>query len=205
MTALMRLAIATGEATGKLSATKKKQRVRELKKLPKLISDFINERTAFVNNLAQKIAHNHDWLFLGRGKYYPIALEAALKVKEVAYLHAEGMPAGFLKHGTIALIDDKVRTLVFFPPEKEKDLFNLTMGSVEEILARGGNVLAVHSSRKLEKSKMFEDQLVLPQSPEFIAPILSLVAAQLLSYFIAVTLDRNVDKPRALAKSVTVA
>ena len=205
MTALMRLAITTGEITGRLSATKKKQRMRELKKLPKLISDFINERTAFVNNLAQKIAHNHDWLFLGRGKYYPIALEAALKVKEVAYLHAEGMPAGFLKHGTIALIDDKVRTLVFFPPEKEKDLFGLTMSSVEEIMARGGSVLAIHSSRKLEKSKLFEDQLVLPPSPEFIAPILSLVAAQLLSYFIAVTLDRDVDKPRALAKSVTVA
>ena len=205
MTALMRLAITTGEITGKLTASAKKQRLRELKKLPKLISDFINERTAFVNNLAQKIAHNHDWLFLGRGKYYPIALEAALKVKEVAYLHAEGMPAGFLKHGTIALIDDKVRTLVFFPPEKEKDLFQLTMSSVEEIMARGGSVLAIHSSRKLEKLKMFEDQLVLPQSPEFTAPILSLVASQLLSYFIAVTLDRNVDKPRALAKSVTVA
>jgi glucosamine--fructose-6-phosphate aminotransferase (isomerizing) len=205
MTALMRLAVVTGEANKRLSAAKKKQRMKELKSLPRLISDFLNERTAFVNNLAKKIAYHHDWIFLGRGRYYPIALEAALKVKEVAYLHAEGMPAGFLKHGTIALIDDKVRVLVFFPTEKEQELFQLTMSSVEEIMARGGNVLAIHSSRKLERSKMFEDQLVLPQAPDFVAPILSLVAAQLLSYFIAVTLNRNVDKPRALAKSVTVA
>ena len=205
MTALMRLAIETGVVTGRISAAKKKQRMKELKSLPRIISTFLNERTGFVNNLAKQVAHHHDWIFLGRGKYYPIALEAALKVKEVAYLHAEGMPAGFLKHGTIALIDDKIRTLVFFPPEKEKELFQLTMGSVEEIMARGGSVLAFHSSRKIEKSKMFKDQLILPQAPDFIAPIVSLVAAQLFSYFIATTLDRNVDKPRALAKSVTVA
>ncbi|GMT42657.1 MAG: glutamine--fructose-6-phosphate aminotransferase [bacterium] len=205
MIALMRLAIETGALTGHLNVASKKRRINELKKLPKLISDFLNERSAFVRSLAQKHAHHFDWLFIGRGKYYPIALEAALKVKEVAYLHAEGMPAGFLKHGTIALIDDRVRTLVFIPSEKEKELFKLTMGSVEEIMARGGKVVAFHSSRSLTKSKFFKDELVLPDAPDYVAPILSLVAAQLFSYFIAIELNRNIDKPRALAKSVTVA
>ncbi|MEE8483093.1 MAG: SIS domain-containing protein, partial [Nitrospinota bacterium] len=153
----------------------------------------------------QKHARHHNWLFLGRGIYYPIAQEAALKVKEVAYLHAEGMSAGFLKHGTIALIDESLRTLVFMPHEKEKALFDATMSSVQEIKARGGYVVGFHSSKKLEKSKLLDDALFLPSHSPFVAPLLSLVAAQLFAYFIATALDRNVDKPRALAKSVTVA
>jgi glucosamine--fructose-6-phosphate aminotransferase (isomerizing) len=179
--------------------------LKQLKDLPEIISNFLNENSGFVHSLAQRQADHYGWLFLGRGRYYSIALEAALKIKEVAYLHAEGMSAGFLKHGTIALIDEKIRTLIFIPPEQEKNLFKLVMGSIEEIKARGGVVVGIHFSKSLVKSDLLDDQLLLPKVDEFAAPIISLVAAQLYSYFVATHLDRNVDKPRALAKSVTVA
>jgi len=202
---LIRTALAAGVMTGKLKASEKKLKMKQLEGFPRLISDFLNERSAFVHNLAQRQARHHNWLFLGRGKYYPIALEAALKVKEVAYLHAEGMPTGFLKHGTIALIDDNLRSLVFIPSEKEEELYKLTMSAVEEINARGGKVVGIHSSKTFVKSKLLEDQLLLPAAPPLVMPLMALVASQLFSYFLATTLDRNVDKPRALAKSVTVA
>ncbi|MEE8483212.1 MAG: glutamine--fructose-6-phosphate transaminase (isomerizing) [Nitrospinota bacterium] len=205
MVILMRVALEAGQMTEKLNAATKRRRLEELNALPGLITGFINERSGFVNQLAQKHARHYNWLFLGRGIYYPIAQEAALKVKEVAYLHVEGMSAGFLKHGTIALIDEKLRTLVFMPHEKEKALFEATMSSVQEIKARGGYVVGFHSSKKLEKSKLLDDALFLPSHSPFVAPLMNLVAAQLFAYFIATALDRNVDKPRALAKSVTVA
>jgi len=205
MTTLMRVALEAGVITGKVTKARKKQCMKHLQNLPKTISNFLNENSGFVHSLAQRQADHYGWLFLGRGRYYSIALEAALKIKEVAYLHAEGMPAGFLKHGTIALIDEKIRTLVFIPPEQEKKLFKLVMGSIEEIKARKGKVIGIHFSKSLVKSDLLDDQLLLPKVDEFAAPIISLVAAQLYSYFVATHLDRNVDKPRALAKSVTVA
>ncbi|MBI5177863.1 MAG: glutamine--fructose-6-phosphate transaminase (isomerizing) [Nitrospinae bacterium] len=205
MVILIRTAIEAGIITGKLTPADRKAKLKQLETLPGLISDFLNEHSAFVHNLAKRQAHHHNWLYLGRGKYYPIALEAALKVKEVAYLHTEGMPAGFLKHGTIALIDEKLKCLVFVPTEKEHELYKMTMSSIEEIKARGGSVVAIHSSRAFAKSPLLDDQLLLPSAPPLVMPLVALVASQLLSYFFATTLGRNVDKPRALAKSVTVA
>lgn len=205
MTTLMRVAIEVAARTKKISPAGKKELIRHLRSLPRIISNFLNEYSGFVHSLAKRQAEHYNWLYLGRGIYYPIALEAALKVKEVTYQHAEGMPAGFLKHGTISLIDDRMRTLIFLPTEKEKQIFSLTMSAIEEVKARGGKVVVFHSSKSLAKSKLFEDQLLLPQAHPFIAPIISLVAAQLYSYFVATTLGRNVDKPRSLAKSVTVA
>ncbi len=205
MIILIRTAIEAGVITKRITAAEKKQKIKQLESLPEIISGFLNEHSGFVNTLAQRTAHHHNWLYLGRGRYYPIALEAALKVKEVAYLHTEGMPAGFLKHGTIALIDDNLKSLVFLPSEKEEELYKMTMSSIEEIKARGGSVTAFHSSKTLQKSKLLDDQLMLPVSGPLVAPLVSLVASQLYSYFAAVTLGKNVDKPRALAKSVTVA
>ena len=202
---LMRIAIEAGVLTKKITVAKKKEYLKQLATLPDLIGTFLNENSAFVRSLASRQANQNNWLFLGRGKYYPIALEAALKVKEVAYHHAEGMPAGFLKHGTIALIDDKIRTMVFLPPESDKELYGMIMSSIEELNARGGNVVGIHFSKSLQDSKLFADQLCLPKAHPFVAPIISLVFSQLYSYFVATTLGRNVDKPRALAKSVTVA
>jgi len=205
MVTLMRIALEAGIITGKLKTPQKKILEKEFEKLPSIISDFLNEYSGFAHSLAQRQAEHKSWLYLGRGIYYPVALESALKVKEVAYQHAEGMPAGFLKHGTIALIDDHVRSLVFVPPTREKELYQLTLGAIEEIKTRGGKVVAFHSSKSLQKSNLLDDQLLLPSVHPFIAPILSLVAGQLYSYFCATTLGRNVDKPRSLAKSVTVA
>lgn len=166
---------------------------------------MLNEKSGFLNSVAQDYSAICNWLYLGRGRYYPIALEAALKMKEVAYVHAEGMPGGFLKHGTIALIDERHYSVVFVPPEEEKELYQATMGSAEEILARNGFVLGFHFSEKLKRDKFFSREIFLPKTDPLIAPFLHLIAGQLLAYFTAVTLKRNVDRPRSLAKSVTVA
>jgi glucosamine--fructose-6-phosphate aminotransferase (isomerizing) len=205
MVILMRLALEAGVLSGAIKPAKKKALAEKLSGLPAVISDFLNEHSGFARSLAQRHAGHDSWLYLGRGVYYPVALESALKVKEVAYQHAEGMPAGFLKHGTIALIDDKIRSMVFFPQQTEKDLYRMTVSAVEEIKARGGKVVAFHSSKLLANSGLLDDQLLLPKSHPFIAPVVSIVAAQLYAYFTATALGRNVDKPRALAKSVTVA
>ncbi len=205
MATLIRVAIEAGVLSKKITLAKKKELLKHLKSLPKAVSDFLNEHSGFVHSLANRQADYDRWLYLGRGVYYPVALETALKVKEVAYHHAEGMPAGFLKHGTIALIDEKIRSMVFVPPVAEKEIYKLTISAIEEIKARGGTVAAFHSSDSLAKSGLLDDQLQLPKTNPFIAPILMLVAGQLYSYFVATTLGRNVDKPRALAKSVTVA
>jgi glucosamine--fructose-6-phosphate aminotransferase (isomerizing) len=139
---------------------------------------------------------------LGRGIYYPIALEAALKMKEVTYVHAEGMPGGFLKHGTLSLVDERFYTLVFLPPPTAGELYGMTLSSVEEVKARGGFVFGLTFDGGED---IFDDRVTLAYRHPFTAPFLPLVAAQLLAYFTATALKRNVDKPRSLAKSVTVA
>jgi glucosamine--fructose-6-phosphate aminotransferase (isomerizing) len=202
---LIRVALEAGAIAGKLSAPEKKLKLRQLAALPDVISGFLNERSGFVHLLAEKHATHHNWLFMGRGKFYPVALESALKAKEVSYIHAEGMPAGFLKHGTMAMIDDSLKSLMFVPGEEEKELYRMTMSSVEEINARGGKVVGFHFSKSLRGSRLFEDQIILPPTPPLTSPLVALVAGQLFSYFLATTLGRNVDKPRSLAKSVTVA
>jgi glucosamine--fructose-6-phosphate aminotransferase (isomerizing) len=126
-------------------------------------------------------------------------------MKEVAYVHAEGMPSGFLKHGTIALIDNDLNSVVFVPTPDETDLYRLTLSSAEEIKARDGFVLGITCGVDKNADLPFSDQISLPAAPRFIAPFVELVAAQLFSYYTATSLKRNIDRPRALAKSVTVA
>ncbi len=205
MIILIRVAIEAGRMNGRLTPAEKRRKSEQLESLPALISGFLNEYSGLFNNIARKHASRHNWLFMGRGRFYPVALEVALKVKEVAYLHAEGIPAGFLKHGALALIDDNLLSAVFIPGEAEKELHRMTMGSVEEINARGGRVIGFHFSKSLRGSKLFEDQVLLPAAPPLTSPLVALLAGQLLSYFLATALGRDVDKPRSLAKSVTVA
>ena len=178
---------------------------KDLKALPGIIDTIVNEKSGFIHNIAKAQSHIRHWLFLGRGRYYPIARESALKMKEVAYVHAEGMPSGFLKHGTIALIDENLNSVIFVPTPEEKDLYRLTLSSAEEIRARDGYVLGLTFDGKKQKDLPFTEVISLPKTPRFIAPFVELVASQLLSYYTATTLKRNVDRPRALAKSVTVA
>jgi glucosamine--fructose-6-phosphate aminotransferase (isomerizing) len=181
-----------------------KENYNSLKDLPAIIQGILNERSGFIHRIAHKYCKNKNWLYLGRGIYYPIALEAALKMKEVAYVHAEGMPGGFLKHGTLAMIDDEIFSIVFVPPKEKKDLYQSTLHSIEEIRARSGFVLGIHFTEQRKNQDLFNEELILPKVPPLIAPLIQLVIGQLFAYFTATSLKRNIDKPRSLAKSVTV-
>ena len=180
------------------------ENLKSLKELPAIIQGVLNERSGFIHRIANKYCKNKNWLYLGRGIYYPIALEAALKMKEVAYVHAEGMPGGFLKHGTLAMIDDDISSIVFVPPKEKKELYQSTVHSIEEIRARSGFVLGIHFTEQGKNQDLFSEELILPNVPTLIAPLIQLVIGQLFAYFTATSLKRNVDKPRSLAKSVTV-
>ena len=179
--------------------------LRALQDLPEIIQGILNERSGFIHRLASKYSGSRNWLYLGRGVYYPIALEAALKMKEVAYIHAEGMPGGFLKHGTLAMIDDDVFSIVFVPPPEDKMLYESTLHSIEEIRARSGFVLGIHFTQQGKNQNLYSEELILPNVPPLTAPLIQLVIGQLFAYFTATSLKRNIDKPRFLAKSVTVA
>ncbi len=202
MVLLIRLALEVGARRGTLSADARREHEAALASLPAEIETILNEKSGLIRAAAFRHAHVANWLFLGRGVYFPIALEAALKMKEVTYVHAEGMPGGFLKHGTLSLVDDKLYTLVFVPPPSVGELHVMTMSSVEEVRARGGFVFGFTFDGSAEE---FDEQLVLAPRHALTAPFLPLVGAQLLAYFTATALKRNVDKPRSLAKSVTVA
>ena len=202
MILLTRLAIDLGTRRGVISATQRAQHEAALAALPGEIETILNEKSGLIRAAAYRHAHTKNWLFLGRGIYYPIALEAALKMKEVTYVHAEGMPGGFLKHGTLSLVDDKLYTLVFVPPVAAGELHEMTMSSVEEVKARGGFVFGITGNGA---DDIFDECLTLAPQHALTAPFLPLIAGQLLGYFTATALKRNVDKPRSLAKSVTVA
>jgi len=182
-----------------------KLHLKALQDLPEIIQGILNERSGFIHRLASKYSKSRNWLYLGRGVYYPIALESALKMKEVAYIHAEGMPGGFLKHGTLAMIDDDVFSIVFVPPPEDKALYESTLHSIEEIRARSGFVLGIHFTQQGKNQNLYSEELILPNVPPLTAPLVQLVIGQLFAYFTATTLKRNIDKPRSLAKSVTVA
>ena len=176
--------------------------LKELAYLPKLVEVTLRTQQRHIRDLALRYHNKRNWFFLGRGTYAPIAFESALKMKEVTYLHAEGMTAGFLKHGTLSLIDKDMPSVFFVPPKEEKDLYDLTMNSVEEVRAREGIVIAFNFD---QTGAHFDGEVRLPKASPLIAPLLQLLAGQLLAYETAVVLGRNVDRPRSLAKSVTVA
>ncbi len=198
---LIRIALELAYNIKKISEEEYKKYTLELKQLPVLIQNILDTQSGFIHHIAYKHYNIHNWLFLGRGIYHAIGLEGALKLKEVTYLHAEGMPAGFMKHGTISLIDENMNSLVFVPPTNEKKLFDAMMSNVEEIKARNGLVVGFHFG---PSNPLFNDEIILPPTPSLICPLLELVTAQLFAYFTAVALGVNVDKPRSLAKSVTV-
>ncbi len=179
--------------------------LRALRDLPAIIQGILNERSGFIHRLASRYSGNRNWLYLGRGVYYPIALETALKMKEVAYIHAEGMSSGFLKHGTLAMIDDDVFSIVFVPPPEDKVLYEATLHSIEEIRARSGFVLGIHFTPPRKNQDLYSEELILPSMPPLTAPLIHLVTGQLFAYFTATSLKCDIDKPRSLAKSVTVA
>jgi glucosamine--fructose-6-phosphate aminotransferase (isomerizing) len=194
---LLRVAAALGRLAGEAGETLE----RELRALPDAIHQLLEEGQGDIAALARRHCQIRNWLFLGRGIYYPVALESALKMKEVTYLHAEGMPAGFLKHGTLSLIDRDFYTVMLVPSKREAALYTATMGNAEEVKARGGHLIGTLTE---ENGEVFDEDIRLPKAPPALAPLLHLVALQLFAYYTAVALERNVDRPRSLAKSVTV-
>ena len=175
--------------------------VSDLRRLPALVSQALNRSDA-VAAAAMKVSEAQDVLFLGRGQIYPIALEGALKLKEISYIHAEGYASGELKHGPIALIDKSVPVVVLAPSDA---LFDKTVSNMQEVMARDGKVLLITDAKGAEiAGDGAWKTIVMPDVPDFLAPILYAIPAQQLAYHTAVAKGTDVDQPRNLAKSVTV-
>jgi glucosamine--fructose-6-phosphate aminotransferase (isomerizing) len=195
------LAIAAGRARGALGEAEERKLVRALIEVPR----HMNETLALegrIEEIAQGIARSRDVLYLGRGTSFPLALEGALKLKEISYIHAEGYAAGELKHGPIALIDEAMPVIVIAPFD---GVFEKTASNMQEVAARGGRIILV-TDRKGAKEAMMPQvtAIVLPDMPNSIAPLVYAIPVQLLAYHAAVSLGTDVDQPRNLAKSVTV-
>jgi glucosamine--fructose-6-phosphate aminotransferase (isomerizing) len=199
-------AVEIGRRTGKLSEENYAALLNDYEKMPQILTLLIASYAEEIKSIAVKHCHIEHWFFIGRGAHYPVALESALKFKEVSYLHAEAMPAGFLKHGTISLIDENFYTVVFLPSQvHEQDLYQATLDNIYEIKARGGKIIGIgHQTSKKVIDDLFFDYIALPDVNPQLNILIQLVTGQLLAYYSAVALNRNIDKPRALAKSVTV-
>src|SRR4051812_26957153 len=200
LVALTLLAIYLGRRTGKLTKERTRELLAELTQLPIKMRDVV-ESGAQLQVLARRYGHAIGFLFLGRGAQYPIALEGALKLKEISYIHAEGYAAGEMKHGPIALIDETLPVVVLAPrgPHYEKVVSNLA-----EVRARQGKVLAVATKGDAEIGGHADDVILVPDSAIELQPILTVLPLQLLSYYVADFKGTDIDQPRNLAKSVTV-
>jgi glucosamine--fructose-6-phosphate aminotransferase (isomerizing) len=174
--------------------------IQQTLELPGKIEHVLSD-TEIIGTWAKRYMHVGDFLYLGRGIMYPIALEGALKLKEISYIHAEGYAAGEMKHGPIALIDENLPVMVLM---QRGPVFEKMLSNVQEVKARGGQVIALIEETPDEKIGSAENQLVLPKASEWLSPILFAVPLQLLAYHIAVLRGTDVDQPRNLAKSVTV-
>ncbi|MGK5090517.1 glutamine--fructose-6-phosphate transaminase (isomerizing) [Deltaproteobacteria bacterium TL4] len=202
---IMRTAIELAYTQNKISTEVYNSYNSDMHSLPKLIQLTLNEQSGFIRNLARATVKVKNWLFLGCGVYYPIAMESALKMKEVTYHHAEGMAAGFLKHGTLAMVEDSLYSLFFIPLQEQKSLYTRTLVAIEEVRARGGKVVGFLHQDNNNITHLLDHYILLPKVSPILAPLLQMVIAQLFSYYVALELGRNIDKPRNLAKSVTVA
>ncbi|SEO45631.1 glucosamine--fructose-6-phosphate aminotransferase (isomerizing) [Methylobacterium sp. ap11] len=201
LTVLLCLALAAGRSRGTLDGPEEKRLVDALIKVPGLMAEAL-KREEEIEVLAREIAKARDVLYLGRGTAYPMALEGALKLKEISYIHAEGYAAGELKHGPIALIDDAVPVIVIAPHDAT---FEKTVSNMQEVAARGGKIVLIGDARGADAAGLDTlATLMMPDLDPVVAPIVYAVPVQLLAYHTAVVLGKDVDQPRNLAKSVTV-
>ncbi len=200
LTALYLLAVALGRMNGKLKAADARRLLRDLMHLPTWIEEAL-KLEAEVKVLARDLLHSRDFLYLGRGINYPIALEGALKLKEISYIHAEGYPAGEMKHGPIALIDEKLPVVVLAPRDR---YFDKTISNLKEVESRGGKIIVLTDDSKTAAEIPAYRVLTLPKASHYLTPIVMTIPLQLLAYHIAVLGGKDVDQPRNLAKSVTV-
>ncbi|HEX9187028.1 MAG TPA: glutamine--fructose-6-phosphate transaminase (isomerizing) [Vicinamibacteria bacterium] len=204
LVALALLALHLGRLRGVLSAGACQEHLAELTRVPHLMERVL-EREEEVEDLSRALSHARDFLFLGRGINYPIALEGALKLKEISYLHAEGYPAGEMKHGPIALVDEDLPVVALCPAGR---VYEKMLSNVQEAKARGARVIAVAAARDTSLRQMLDDEgdalLEIPAVEELWSPFLTVLPLQLLAYHVARRAGRDVDQPRNLAKSVTV-
>lgn len=197
---LTMMAIKIGMEKGTIDTIRSRQLLNELAEIPEKVRQLL-ENTEDIKRIALKYAHARDFLYLGRGYNFPVALEGALKLKEISYIHAEGYPAAEMKHGPIALVDEHL-PVVFIAT---RDAYHeKIISNIQEIKARKGQVIAVVSEGDTVIPQMADDVIFVPAADEVVAPLLSVIPMQLLAYHIGVKLGLDVDKPRNLAKSVTV-
>ncbi len=199
---LAALAIGAGRARGTVTAEEEVTLVRHLAEMPRIMSRVLNLIQPQMESLAREIAKFKDVLYLGRGTSYPLAMEGALKLKEISYIHAEGYAAGELKHGPIALIDENMPVIVIAPYDR---FFEKTISNMQEVAARGGRIIFITDEAGAAASNLpTMATIVLPVVDEIIAPMIFSMPIQLLAYHTAVFMGTDVDQPRNLAKSVTV-
>ena len=207
LTALFLFSLYLGEVRGTLTPGQAREYITELNRLPGKLESVL-AREEELEDLAKEYHRAQDFLFLGRGVHYPIALEGALKLKEISYIHAEGYPAGEMKHGPNALIDEDLPVVILATCDKDDPgsqvRYEKTVSNLREVKARSGRVIAIATEGDDEIREMADHVVCVPPAPELLAPILEVVPLQLLAYHIAVRRGCDVDQPRNLAKSVTV-
>jgi len=208
LTALFLLALKLGQLRGRLNKDRSVQLIEELSRVPAKIEEVLKSSSAQCEQLASSFANARDFLYLGRGIHFPIALEGALKLKEISYIHAEGYPAGEMKHGPNALIDETLPVVVLATRDEadpaSKLRYEKTLSNIQEVTARSGRVIAVATEGDKTIGGLVEHVIHIPPVFELLSPLLEIVPLQLLAYYIAVRRGCDVDQPRNLAKSVTV-
>ncbi|RVP07446.1 glutamine--fructose-6-phosphate transaminase (isomerizing) [Sinorhizobium meliloti] len=199
---LAALAVGAGKARGTISGEEEQALVKSLAEMPRIMGQVLNSIQPKIESLSRELSKCHDVLYLGRGTSFPLAMEGALKLKEISYIHAEGYAAGELKHGPIALIDENMPVIVIAPHDR---FFDKTVSNMQEVAARGGRIILITDERGATASKLDTmHTIVLPSVDEIIAPMIFSLPLQLLAYHTAVFMGTDVDQPRNLAKSVTV-
>lgn len=201
LTILALIALKLGKKKGELSEEKYRDLTRELDRIPELVEKVLKDCEGKIDAIAEKYKESHNAIYLGRGYNYPSALEGALKLKEISYIHAEGYPAAEMKHGPIALLDEDMPVIVI---ATKGGSYEKVVSNVQEAKSRSARIIAVVSEGDKQIVALADDHIFIPDIAEEFTPILAAIPLQLLSYWIAVKLGRNVDQPRNLAKSVTV-
>jgi glucosamine--fructose-6-phosphate aminotransferase (isomerizing) len=208
LTALFLLALKLGKLRGRIDPAQSVELIEQLSRIPGKIEEILRSCSAQCEQLASSFSSASDFLYLGRGIHFPIALEGALKLKEISYIHAEGYPAGEMKHGPNALIDETLPVVVIATRDEHdpaaKLRYEKTLSNIQEVTARSGRVIAIATEGDATIGSLVEHVIHIPPAPEVLSPLIEIVPLQLLAYYIAVRRGCDVDQPRNLAKSVTV-
>jgi len=208
LTALFLLALKLGKLRGRIDTAQSIELIDQLGRIPGKIEEILRSTSSQCELLAKDFSNARDFLYLGRGIHFPIALEGALKLKEISYIHAEGYPAGEMKHGPNALIDETLPVVVLATRDERdpasKLRYEKTLSNIQEVTARSGRVIAIATEGDSTLKGLVEHVISIPATIEVLSPLIEIVPLQLLAYYIAVRRGCDVDQPRNLAKSVTV-